>query len=218
MSKAAPSVSRSFADRLLARLLASGSERSVNCRHTEVLERIAGSPARCSIQSCVSNPSVECGEIGVGPGNQRVETADPLRPLEREQPILDAQHRRRVDGFAAENSIDQLAAFGQAKNLGQGARRRFALQALDCARAQNDHAVRRFAAKRLLPAERADIDLLPVDLLGKRCRGCIADRKAASVGGDPVGVRYPDAARCPVPGENDIARQDRYSESRAIFP
>ena len=157
-------------------LLASSSERSANCRQTEVLERIAGSLREMLDPVGSLHPAIERRGIGIGARDQRVEAADPLRPVEREQPVLDAQHRGRVDRLALEDAVDQLAAFGQAEDLRQRARRRLALEPLDGARAEHEHAVRRLAAERLLPAEGADIDLRPVDVLRERGRGRVADR------------------------------------------
>ena len=46
-------------------------------------------------------------------------------PIERTQSraskiVGDAEHRRGVDGFATEDTLDQLAALGHAEDLGQG--------------------------------------------------------------------------------------------------
>ena len=48
--------------------------------------------------------------VGVGARDQRVEAADRLRPLQRVDIVLDAEHRRRVDRLALEDALDQLAA------------------------------------------------------------------------------------------------------------
>ena len=58
-----------------------------------------------------------------------------LRPFERVDVVLDAQHRRRVDGLALEDALDELAALGHAEDLRQRPGRRVALQPLDGARA-----------------------------------------------------------------------------------
>ena len=72
---------------------------------------------------------------------------------------------------------------------------------------KHQHAVRRLAAERLLPAEGADIDLRPVDVLREGRRGRVADGEAGAVGGDPVGVGHAHAAGRAVPGEDDVARR-----------
>ena len=54
----------------------------------------------------------------------RLEPADRLRPDERVEIILDAQHRRRVDGLAVEDALVELAALGHAEDLRQRPRRR----------------------------------------------------------------------------------------------
>src|SRR5439155_9005118 len=107
------------------------------------------------------HPAIERCGVRIRTRDQRIETADAFSPFKREQPIFDAQHRWRVDRLALENPINQLARFGQPKDLGQRPRRGVALESFDCARAEYEHAVRCFAAERLLPTEGADIDLLP---------------------------------------------------------
>src|SRR6478752_4521782 len=71
--------------------------------------------------------------------------------LERIQIIFHAQHRGCVDGLALEDAVDQLAAFGHAEDFRQRPGRRVAFEARDRARRENQHAVRGFAAERLLP-------------------------------------------------------------------
>jgi hypothetical protein len=95
---------------------------SVNFRHTEVLERVAGSAlARFSIQSLRSHEVEEHAGIGVGAGDQALEAADGSAP--RSSASEDSpprQHGRRVDRLADEDALDQLAALGQAEDLRQG--------------------------------------------------------------------------------------------------
>src|SRR5271169_712534 len=55
--------------------------------------------------------------IGGGARLQRLEAADRFRPFEGVEIILDAKHRRRIDGFADKDAFDQLAAFGHAEDL-----------------------------------------------------------------------------------------------------
>src|SRR6185437_9295055 len=121
-----------------------------------------------------------------------------------EQPVFDGEHRGRVDGFALENTLDQLAAFGQAEDFRQRAGRRLAFEPLDGARTKYDHSVGRFAAKGLLPAEGPDIDLWPVDVLCEGRRRRVADGEPGAVGGNPVSIWHSDAAGRAVPGEDDV--------------
>src|SRR4051812_15176093 len=67
--------------------------------------------------------------------------------------------------------------------------------------------MRGFAAERLLPAEGADIDLGPVEVLSEGSRSRVADRQAGAVGRDPVAVGNSDSAGRAVPGEDDVARR-----------
>src|SRR5206468_3031941 len=46
--------------------------------------------------------------VGVGARDQGFEAADRFRPVQRVEIILDAQHRRRVDGFALKNTFVEL--------------------------------------------------------------------------------------------------------------
>ena len=86
-------------------------------RQTLVFERVAGSRARKSIQGVRSTQSAIALRVGVGAGDQRLEAADRLRPIQRVDIILDAEHRGRVDRLALEDALDQLAALGQAEHL-----------------------------------------------------------------------------------------------------
>ena len=79
---------------------------STTFRQTEVLERIAGSSARKSIHGVRATQSAIDLGVGVGARDQRLEPADRLRPGERVEIVLDAQHRRRVDGLALEDALD----------------------------------------------------------------------------------------------------------------
>ena len=128
-----------------------------------------------------------------------------LRPFQRVEIVLDAQHRRCVDGFALEDALDELAAFSHAENLRQRPRRRVAFKPRDCARREDEHAVRGFAAQRLLPGEGHDVELRPFQQLRECGRGRVADGEASAVGGDPIGTRNAHARRCSVPSENDVA-------------
>ena len=98
-----------------------------------------------------------------------------------------------------------LPALVRREDLGQGPGRCPAFKALDRARAQDQHAVGRFAAEHLLPGEGGDIELLPGKPLGEGRGCCIANYEAFTIRRDPVAIRHADARRGAVPGEDDIA-------------
>ena len=99
----------------------------------------------------------------------------------------------------------ELAAFGHAKDFRQRPRRRVAFEARHRARRQDQHAVRGFAAQRLLPREGHDIELGPFERLREGGRGRVANGQARAIGGDPVGVRHAHARGGAVPGEDHVA-------------
>jgi hypothetical protein len=66
--------------------------------------------------------------VGVGARDQGFEAADRLRPVQRIEIILDAQHRRRVDGLALEDAFVELPALGHTENLRQRPCRLVALE------------------------------------------------------------------------------------------
>ena len=92
------------------------------------------------------------------------------------------------------------------KILGSGQRRRVALEPLDGARAQHQHAVRALAAHHLLPGPGDDIELGPRQVHGEDGRGRVADGEALAIVGDPVAVRHLHARGRAVPGEDDVVR------------
>ena len=109
---------------------ASASERSANCRQTDVFERIAGSagemldPVRCAAPS----------DRAPRHWRRRARSAPSRPPIRSAQSSANsqsstAQHRGRVDRLALEDAVDQLAAFGQAEDLGQRPRRRLGFRA-----------------------------------------------------------------------------------------
>ena len=193
MSKATPSLSSAAAMPLTKAACASGASRltagSTTFRHTDVLERIAGSRARKSIHVARLTQSAMTLVLPSARARKRGEPAGRLRPFERVEIVFHAQHRRRVDGFALEDSLDDLAAFGHAENLRQRPGRRVALEPRDRARREDQHAMGGFTAERLLPGEGHDIELRPFQRLRERGRGRVADGQAGAVGGDPVGIR-----------------------------
>ena len=169
-----------------------------------MFERVAGTRARKSIHAVRSTQTGERLGVGVGPGEQRLCAAERLRPFKRVDVVLDAKHRRRVDSFALENAFHQLAPLGEAEDLRQRPCRRIGLEPLGRARAQNNHAVRRFPAQDFLPGEGRDVELWPVQILREGGRRRVADRQALAIGGNPVGVGHPDARGRAIPRENDV--------------
>ncbi len=150
------------------------------------------------------DPSGERLRVGVGPGEKRFRAAERLRPLQRVEIVLDAQHGGRVDGVALEKTFGQLAALGEPENFWQRPCRRIGFQPLGRPGAQDDHAVRALAAENFLPGEGHDVEFRPVELLREHGGRRVADRQALAVGGDPAGVGHADAGRRAVPGEDDV--------------
>ena len=172
-----------------------------------MLERVAGSRARKSTQSRPLHPFREERGIGIGAGDQRGEPADRIRPAERVEIVLDAEHRWRVDRLAGEHPLGQLAAARQAEDLWQRPGRPVGLQALGGARRKDQHAVLRLAAQHLLPGEGDDIELVEGKRLRKGGARRVADRQARAIRRDPVAVRHPHAGGRAVPGEDHVARE-----------
>src|SRR3546814_2432139 len=82
-----------------------------------------------------------CRCIGVRTCNECVQTAQLLRPFQRENIILNRQHGGRVDGFALENTFNELAALGHAEDFRQRTVGRIAFQPFDSARTKDQHAM-----------------------------------------------------------------------------
>ena len=80
-----------------------------------------------------------------------------------------------------------------------------AFQPGDGAGAQDQHAVRGFAAQHLLPGEGDDIQLVPGQVHGEGGRGGVADGQAFAVGGDPVAIGHFHAAGGAVPQKDHVA-------------
>ena len=92
------------------------------------------------------------------------------------------------------------------KIFGKRPGRNVALQPLDRAGSEDQHAVAALPAQHLLPGVGGDIDLVPGQVLRERRRGRVADGEARAVVGDPVAVRHTHARGRAVPGEDDVAR------------
>src|SRR3546814_10901573 len=80
-----------------------------------------------------------CRCIGVRTCNECVQTAQLLRPFQRENIILNRQHGGRVDGFALENTFNELAALGHAEDFRQRTVGRIAFQPFDSTRRSEEH-------------------------------------------------------------------------------
>ena len=96
---------------------------SANFRQTLVLLRVAGSAARCSIQSVRSTQAASAAALASARAISASRPPCSSRPFERPDIILDREHRRRVDRLALEDALDQLAALGQPEDLRAAARR-----------------------------------------------------------------------------------------------
>jgi hypothetical protein len=103
-----------------------------------------------------------------------------------------------------EDAFDQLAAARHTEDFWQWPRRCIAEESRRSARRKNQHAMSRLAAKHFLPGESDDIELRPIESLGKGGGSCIADRQPPAVGGDPIAIGDTHARRRSIPGENDI--------------
>ena len=143
--------------------------------------RACGRPSACSAAKLASARA----RVAASPPIASIQSSASMR-------VGDAEHRRRVDRLAGEDALDQLAALGHAEDLRQRPVGRVALQPLDGARREHQHAVRRLAAHRLLPGEGGDVELVPGQVLRERRRGRVAERQ-------PVAVRRRSSRR-PAPG------------------
>jgi hypothetical protein len=158
-------------------------------RQTLVLERVSGSIARWRSRVLRDEVVDDAAKLASARAISAVEPADRLRPAQRVEIILDAQHGGRVDRLALEDALDQLAALGHAEDLRQRPGRRVALEPLDGARRQDQHAVRGLAAQHLLPGEGDDIELVEIEIAARR-RPRSRRRSSGPCGRrDPVGVR-----------------------------
>ena len=89
--------------------------------------------------------------VCVGAVLQGCQASDVLRPFQRNEVILNRQHRWCVDGFTAEDTLDQLATLCQAEDLWHRPRGCVIFQPFHSARRQDQHAVRGFTAHDFLP-------------------------------------------------------------------
>ena len=145
--------------------------------------------------------------IGVAARDQAIEAAQRLAPFQREDRVLDGQHRWGVDGFTLEHAFSQLALGHQAEHLGQRPGGGVVFQTLDGTGAQDQHAMAALAAQHLLPGEGGDVDLGPVDLIGEDRAGGVGEGQALAVGRNPVGIGHAHARGGAVPGEQHIVRE-----------
>ena len=139
MSNATFSFSSTLASPLANRAWASAvravTEGSTTLRQTLVLERVSGARARKSIHGVRSTQSAIALALASARAIERLQAAERLRPVQRVEIVLDAQHRGGVDGLALEEAFGELAALGQAEQFRQGPRRGVGLKALGRARA-----------------------------------------------------------------------------------
>src|SRR3546814_18830908 len=92
---------------------------------------------------------------------QTIETAQGFRPFEREDRILDREHRRGVDRLALEYAFGQRALRNEAEYLWQRPGGGVGFEPFNRARTEDQHAVAAFAAEHFLPAAGCDVDLVP---------------------------------------------------------
>ena len=155
--------------------------------------------------TALPDPGFQHRQTASAARDQRRQTPQVLGPAQPVQRILDRQHRRRVDGLALEDALDQLAALGQAEDLGQRPGGLERLEPLDRARAQDQHAVLRLAAQHLLPGPADHIELGPWQIHGKGGRGRIAQGESLAVVLDPAAVRDAHPRGGAVPAEHHVA-------------
>ena len=107
--------------------------------------------------------------IGIGSPNEPLQTANRLRPMERIDIIFNSEHGGRIVRIANKNSLNQLCAIGETEDFGDWPLRLISGQPLNRPRAENDHAMGRFATQNLLPRKGDDIELGPIETLRKSC-------------------------------------------------
>ncbi|KAJ8515355.1 hypothetical protein ON010_g18569 [Phytophthora cinnamomi] len=146
-------------------------------------------------------------EVALRDGDEAVLATHALGPAQRVEVVLHTQHRRRVDGAALEDALEELArrGVGHAEDLGhRPVLRHERLQTLHRARAQDDDTVAALATEHLLPAERAHVDLVPRHLHGECSRRGVIEDQTLAVVRDPVGVGHAHAAGGAVPREQHV--------------
>ncbi|MCY1171992.1 hypothetical protein D9M73_121180 [compost metagenome] len=172
----------------------------------------AGPGARCRVGRQMAEPRalrddlVERGGVGVAAGDQPLGAADGLGPFERGDGVFDREHRGGVDRLALEHAFGELALGNQAEHLRQRPGGGVAFEPFDRARAQDQHAVRAFAAQHFLPGEGGDVDLGPVNVIREHRAGRVGEAEAFARVGDPVGIGHAHARGGAVPGEQNVVR------------
>jgi len=110
-----PRQARAFVPQLLRRLRRLGSGRQLNFSILDVFDRVAGSTAKKSIQSCVSTNSCDGLPYGIGTRDQTFQsTPTDFAQIQGQQIIFNAEHGSVLIVFALKNTFDQLATFGSA--------------------------------------------------------------------------------------------------------
>ena len=116
-------------------------------READAGRRADGAVGEEGDPGCAVDPGGDGGEVGFGAGDQRREAAGRLGPAEAVDGVLDAEHGGRVDGLAAEDAVDELAAAGEAEDFWERPGGRVGFQSLDGAGRQREHAVCGLAAE-----------------------------------------------------------------------
>src|SRR6202020_1700346 len=100
------------------------------------------------------------------------------------------------------------------KQLRQWPSRRVSHEAFGRTRAEDDDSMRRLAPENLLPGERHDIELRPIEFLRESGRCGVADRQPFAVACDPIAVGHANAGGGAIPGENDVVVEIDLAEVR----
>ena len=187
---------------------------STTLRQTEVEERIGGSAARKSIQGVRATQFGDGLALASARAHQRRQAADRFRPLQRVERVLDAQHRRRVDGFALENAFVELAALGRGGRSSAAARPACRLSSRSTARGDSTSMPCAASPPSTFCQDQVTTSsLAQSNALGEDRRGGVADGEALAVRRDPVAVRHAHARGGAVPGEDHVVDQSTLARS-----
>jgi hypothetical protein len=186
---------------------------SVNRRHTEVFDRVAGSSARLAIQSrprrSPTPPGVRIRPRDRAPTGRRRCAPTPSPAIQSSTQSIDG----RVDRLPLEDALDELPLGGQPEDLRQRPVGNVALQPLHRPGPEHQHPVRGLPAHHLLPGEGRRIESVP------RAGPCA---KAAEVASQivsplrPAGITSPEGTRTPEVVPFQVKTTSR-SQSRAAM-
>ena len=147
-------------------------------RQTEVFERVAGSATRFSTHGVRSTQA--CSAAKLASARARVAARPPIASIQSSASIASATPS--IEGVLivspAKMPSISLPPLVRRKIFGSGRGGRVALQPLDGARAEDQHAVAALAAHRLLPGEGGDVELVPGQVLSEGGRGGVAEGQA----------------------------------------